>query len=117
VTTTVSERKRLDEIRSSERMARRLKNSSKMSASPMRLARSYARWSCSSFRKLSSGSPSVIGTCWYAATVSTIGAPPTLAVLSNELEVSRERVRQIQREAEHLLRSRMLTTGRAGGLL
>jgi RNA polymerase primary sigma factor len=43
--------------------------------------------------------------------------PSTLAVLSNELEVSRERVRQIQREAEHLLRSRMLTTGRAGGLL
>jgi RNA polymerase primary sigma factor len=36
--------------------------------------------------------------------------PSTLAVLSNELEVSRERVRQIQREAEHLLRSRMLTT-------
>jgi RNA polymerase primary sigma factor len=42
--------------------------------------------------------------------------PSTLAVLSNELEVSRERVRQIQREAEHLLRSRMLSTGRAGGL-
>ena len=36
--------------------------------------------------------------------------PSPLAVLSNELEVSRERVRQIQREAEHLLRSRMLTT-------
>jgi RNA polymerase primary sigma factor len=36
--------------------------------------------------------------------------PSTLTVLSNELEVSRERVRQIQREAEHLLRSRMLTT-------
>jgi RNA polymerase primary sigma factor len=32
--------------------------------------------------------------------------PSTLAVLSNELEVSRERVRQIQREAEHLLRSK-----------
>jgi RNA polymerase primary sigma factor len=41
----------------------------------------------------------------------------TLAVLSNELEVSRERVRQIQREAEHLLKSRMLTTVRAGGPL
>jgi RNA polymerase primary sigma factor len=35
----------------------------------------------------------------------------TLAVLSNELEVSQERVRQLQRQAEHLLKSRMLTTG------
>jgi RNA polymerase primary sigma factor len=43
--------------------------------------------------------------------------PSTLAVLSNELEVSRERVRQIQREAEHLLKRRMLRTGRAGDLL
>jgi RNA polymerase primary sigma factor len=43
--------------------------------------------------------------------------PSTLAVLSNELEVSRERVRQIQREAELLLKRRMLTTGRAGGSL
>jgi RNA polymerase primary sigma factor len=37
----------------------------------------------------------------------------TLAVLSNELEVSRERVRQLQREAEHALKRRMLTMGRA----
>jgi RNA polymerase primary sigma factor len=43
--------------------------------------------------------------------------PSILAVLSNELEVSRERVRQIQREAEHLLKRRMLRTGRAGDLL
>jgi RNA polymerase primary sigma factor len=43
--------------------------------------------------------------------------PSTLTVLSNELEVSRERVRQIQREAEHLLKRRMLRTGRAGDLL
>jgi RNA polymerase primary sigma factor len=35
----------------------------------------------------------------------------TLAVLSDELEVSRERVRQLQREAEHMLKSRMLTKG------
>jgi RNA polymerase primary sigma factor len=39
----------------------------------------------------------------------------TLAVLSNDLKVSRERVRQLQREAEHMLKSRMLTTGGARG--
>jgi len=37
----------------------------------------------------------------------------TLAVLSDELEVSRERVRQLQREAEHLLKRQILTTGEA----
>ena len=37
----------------------------------------------------------------------------TLAVLSDELEVSRERVRQIQREAEHILKRQILTTGGA----
>jgi RNA polymerase primary sigma factor len=37
--------------------------------------------------------------------------PATLAELSGELKVSRERVRQLQREAERMLRSRMLTTG------
>ena len=41
--------------------------------------------------------------------------PSTLAVLSDELKVSRERVRQLQREAEHVLKSRMLTTGEARG--
>ena len=41
--------------------------------------------------------------------------PSTLAVLSNELEVSRQRVMQLQREAEHVLKSRMLTTGGASG--
>jgi RNA polymerase primary sigma factor len=41
--------------------------------------------------------------------------PSTLAVLSDELEVSRERVRQLQREAEHVLKSRMLTTGGTRG--
>src|SRR5215211_2269165 len=39
----------------------------------------------------------------------------TLAVLSDELEVSRERVRQIQREAEHILKRQILTTGGARG--
>jgi RNA polymerase primary sigma factor len=39
----------------------------------------------------------------------------TLAELGGELKVSRERVRQLQREAEHMLKSRMLTTGRARG--
>ena len=39
--------------------------------------------------------------------------PTTLAVLSDELKVSRERVRRLQREAEHVLKSRMLTTGGA----
>ena len=37
----------------------------------------------------------------------------TLAVLSNELEVSRERVRQLQREAEHMLKKQVLTKGEA----
>ena len=37
--------------------------------------------------------------------------PATLAELGEELKVSRERVRQLQREAEHVLKSRMLTTG------
>jgi RNA polymerase primary sigma factor len=41
--------------------------------------------------------------------------PATLAVLGEELEVSRERVRQLQRQAEHMLRSRILTTGGTGG--
>ena len=41
--------------------------------------------------------------------------PATLAVLSNELKVSRERVRQLQRQAEHVLKIRMLTTGGARG--
>jgi RNA polymerase primary sigma factor len=43
------------------------------------------------------------------------GGPATLAELGGELEVSRERVRQLQREAEHMLKSRMLTTGGASG--
>jgi RNA polymerase primary sigma factor len=37
--------------------------------------------------------------------------PSTLAVLSNELKVSRQRVRQVQQEAEHKIKSRMLTAG------
>jgi RNA polymerase primary sigma factor len=37
----------------------------------------------------------------------------TVAALSNELEVSRERVRQLQREAEHVLKRQMLKTGGA----
>ena len=41
--------------------------------------------------------------------------PSTLAVLSNKLKVSRQRIRQLQREAEHMLKSRMLTMGGAGG--
>jgi RNA polymerase primary sigma factor len=41
--------------------------------------------------------------------------PATLAVLSEELEVSRERVRQLQRQAEHMLKSRILTTDGTGG--
>jgi RNA polymerase primary sigma factor len=40
------------------------------------------------------------------------GKPATLAELSEELEISRERVRQIQREAE-----RMLKSGEFGQLL
>jgi RNA polymerase primary sigma factor len=39
--------------------------------------------------------------------------PATLAELGQELKLSRERVRQLQREAEHLLKSRILTTGGA----
>lgn len=39
--------------------------------------------------------------------------PATLAELGGELRVSRERVRQLQREAEHMLKSLMLTTGGA----
>ena len=39
----------------------------------------------------------------------------TLAVLSDELKVSRERVRQLQREAEHILKRHILTTGGARG--
>jgi len=35
--------------------------------------------------------------------------PATLAELGAELQVSRQRVRQLQREAEHMLKSRMLT--------
>jgi RNA polymerase primary sigma factor len=37
--------------------------------------------------------------------------PATLAELGGELEVSRQRVRQLQREAEHMLKSRILTAG------
>jgi RNA polymerase primary sigma factor len=39
----------------------------------------------------------------------------TLAEVGGELRVSRERVRQLQREAEHMLKSRMLMTGEARG--
>ena len=41
--------------------------------------------------------------------------PATLAELHEELKVSRERVRQLQRGAERMLRSRMQTTGGARG--
>jgi RNA polymerase primary sigma factor len=41
--------------------------------------------------------------------------PATLAELGGELEVSRQRVRQLQREAEHTLKGRMLTAGGARG--
>ncbi len=41
--------------------------------------------------------------------------PVTLAELSGELKVSRQRVMQLQREAEHALKSRLLTTGGARG--
>jgi RNA polymerase primary sigma factor len=41
--------------------------------------------------------------------------PATFAELGGELMVSRERVRQLQREAEHMLKSLMLTTGGARG--
>jgi RNA polymerase primary sigma factor len=39
----------------------------------------------------------------------------TLAELGGELEVSRQRVRQLQREAEYMLKTRMLTAAGAGG--
>ena len=39
--------------------------------------------------------------------------PATLVELAGELKVSRERVRQLQREAEHMLKSRILTMGEA----
>jgi RNA polymerase primary sigma factor len=41
--------------------------------------------------------------------------PATLAELHEELKVSREKVRQLQRGAEQMLKSRMLTTGGARG--
>ena len=41
--------------------------------------------------------------------------PATLAEVGKELKVSRERVRQLQRDAEHMLKSRILTTGGARG--
>jgi RNA polymerase primary sigma factor len=43
--------------------------------------------------------------------------PATLAEVSEELKLSRERVRQLQRQAEHLLKSRILMTGGARGEL
>jgi RNA polymerase primary sigma factor len=41
--------------------------------------------------------------------------PATLAELGGELAISRQRVMQLQREAEHMLKSRMLTAGGASG--
>src|SRR5919112_1061805 len=41
--------------------------------------------------------------------------PATLAELGEELKLSKERVRQLQRQAEHLLKNRILTTGGARG--
>jgi RNA polymerase primary sigma factor len=41
--------------------------------------------------------------------------PATLAELGRELEVSRQRIRQLQREAEHMLKNRMITAGAARG--
>jgi RNA polymerase primary sigma factor len=41
--------------------------------------------------------------------------PATLAELGGELKVSRERVKQLQRAAEHMLKTRMLTAAGAGG--
>ena len=41
--------------------------------------------------------------------------PATLAELGEELKVSRERVRQLHREAEHMLKSRILLTSGARG--
>jgi RNA polymerase primary sigma factor len=43
--------------------------------------------------------------------------PATLAEVGEELKVTRERVRQLQRQAEHLLKSQMLKTGGARGEL
>jgi RNA polymerase primary sigma factor len=43
--------------------------------------------------------------------------PATLAELGEELNVCRERVRQLQREAEHVLKRQMLNTGGARGYL
>jgi RNA polymerase primary sigma factor len=43
--------------------------------------------------------------------------PATLAELGAELKVSRERVRQFQRQAEHMLKSQMLKGGGARGYL
>jgi RNA polymerase primary sigma factor len=43
--------------------------------------------------------------------------PATLAELREELKVSRERVRQLQREAEQMLKRQMLKTGGARGYL
>jgi RNA polymerase primary sigma factor len=43
--------------------------------------------------------------------------PATLAEVSEELKVSRERVRQLQREAEQMLKRQMLKTGGARGYL
>ena len=41
--------------------------------------------------------------------------PATLAELGEELKVSRERIRKLQREAEHMLKRQMLTTGGTRG--
>jgi RNA polymerase primary sigma factor len=41
--------------------------------------------------------------------------PATLAELGGEFAISRQRVMQLQREAEHMLKSRMLTAGGASG--
>jgi RNA polymerase primary sigma factor len=43
--------------------------------------------------------------------------PATLAKVSEELKVSRERVRQLQRQAEQMLKRQMLKTGGARGYL
>jgi RNA polymerase primary sigma factor len=43
--------------------------------------------------------------------------PATLAELGEELRVSRERVRQLQRRAELLLKRHMFKMGKAGGCL
>ena len=43
--------------------------------------------------------------------------PATLAEVSEELKVSRERVRQLQRQAEQMLKRQMLKTGGARGYL